>query len=32
VIREGENGPSASLCQWRDGRSLAFAPEARPSS
>jgi UDP-2,3-diacylglucosamine pyrophosphatase LpxH len=29
VIREGEGGRSAALCQWRDGRSLAFAPEAR---
>jgi len=28
VIRHGEGGPRASLCQWRDGRSLAFAPEA----
>jgi UDP-2,3-diacylglucosamine pyrophosphatase LpxH len=29
VIRDGVGGPRAALCQWRDGRSLAFAPEAR---
>jgi len=29
VIRHGEGGPRASLCQWRDGRSREFAPEAR---
>jgi UDP-2,3-diacylglucosamine pyrophosphatase LpxH len=26
VIRHGDDGPRASLCQWRDGRSQAFAP------
>jgi UDP-2,3-diacylglucosamine pyrophosphatase LpxH len=29
VIRHSDDGPQASLCQWRDGRSLAFAPEVR---
>lgn len=29
VIRRGEEGtPHASLCQWRDGRSTEFIPEA----
>jgi UDP-2,3-diacylglucosamine pyrophosphatase LpxH len=29
VIRPDDTGPRALLCQWRDGRSKAFAPEAR---
>jgi UDP-2,3-diacylglucosamine pyrophosphatase LpxH len=28
VIRHGEEGAHASLCQWRDGRSTEFMPEA----
>jgi UDP-2,3-diacylglucosamine pyrophosphatase LpxH len=28
VIRHSERGPLASLCQWRDGRSLAYVPDA----
>ncbi len=26
VIKHGEHGPSATLCQWRDGASRAFTP------
>ncbi|MBI4510636.1 MAG: hypothetical protein HY698_13465 [Deltaproteobacteria bacterium] len=27
LIRHGENGPQAALCQWRDGRSRVLDPE-----
>jgi UDP-2,3-diacylglucosamine pyrophosphatase LpxH len=29
LIRHDKTGPKASLCQWRDGKSTAFAPPAR---
>lgn len=29
VIRHGASGPTAALCQWRDGASRAFTPERR---
>jgi UDP-2,3-diacylglucosamine pyrophosphatase LpxH len=33
VIRHSDDGgPRATLCQWRNGRSLAFAPEARAAA
>lgn len=28
IIRHAEDGARAALCQWRDGRSTEFAPEA----
>lgn len=30
VIRRQPDGPAASLCQWRDGASRGFAPDAEP--
>ncbi len=30
VLRRGSRGPTAQLCQWRDGASRAFTPDRTP--
>ncbi len=32
IIRHGETGPQAELCQWRDGASRAFTPGYAPAA